>query len=148
MHCCCLSLAHTIVLHALLPIPNHPRPYHKSFLALPSFVREIPEVKRIANCRSGLVPFSESCFCFYHPKSYPFFQFFILLEEWSSLHDLQKFCASSFQSIVLPRAFSPLECIIFAVRGACAIELNRLLDTIALILSWRCVVQAVFQDNV
>lgn len=40
MHCCCLSLAHMIVLHALLPIPNHPRPYHKCFLALPSFVRK------------------------------------------------------------------------------------------------------------
>jgi hypothetical protein len=64
LHCCCLSLAHMIVLHALRPIPNHPRPYHNFFLALPSFVgKNFQKVKRIADRRLGLVPFSESCFC-------------------------------------------------------------------------------------
>lgn len=60
----------------------------------------------------------------------------------------QKFCASSFQSTVRPRAFPSLECVIFAVWRACAIEPDRLLDTIALVLSWRCVVQAILQDYV
>lgn len=148
MHCCCLSLAHMIVLHALLPIPNHPRPYHKCFLALPSFVRKSPKVKRIANCRLGLVPFSRVMLLLISYKIVSFLPIFYPSRRILFLARSAKLCASSFRSIVQPRAFSPLEGIVFAIRRACAIEPNRLLDTIALILSWRCVVQAVFQDHV